>query len=555
MSKIVTLILFLMVLLLFFSPGIPGNAQQQHQQSHEKIIEEVDVTNVGVAVRVLLKGEPIPGLKKEDFKLFVNGKEKEIHGFFENQKKLDKSSNLPRTFLLIVNICDYHLDIESALDTLFDKIIKSNDHIILITNNFFIEDRNIPNPRKEKEKLKGILKIETGHIEQKLRILEKRLKSLLRLYKSRQRVGNLDVANAQDFIMDYTQLVREFKNLYLDMGTDKYIRLAHHLMTQKGEKWVLSFFQVGRFFKPKFGSPFFRSLLGTPATSSKLFSSFDAMREYEKLREALEPEDVLPREDLVKLFTSTSATFHTILMEHGKTMQNELAADLSYVPIISDSYNLLKEISKRTGGSFINTNQFEKFYQKIALDRDIYYILTFVPDKSEADKENKIKITINDKTKKYRISYSNLRQGRNFKKAEKKIQTETPQVRIEWVGFRDNRLSFVVSNFKIKQNEPSNPSMITKLPVRIQVFNQNSQSLFDGVKMFEFTSSDLEGKKSKVRLQVDFPRLAPGDYNVFIWVGDPLTGKRDLAIKVISIPGDSHKDLSNNPLNHYRLKN
>ncbi|MGD2090718.1 MAG: hypothetical protein PVH61_31390 [Candidatus Aminicenantes bacterium] len=534
MSKIVTLILFLLV----SSPDFPQYAQQQHQQSHEKIVEEVDVTNIEVAVRVFLKGEPIPGLKKEDFKLFVNGKEKEIHGFFENQKKLDESTNLPRTFLLIVNICDYYLDIENALDTLFDKIIKPNDHIILITNNFFIEDRHIPNPGEEKEKLKGILKIESGNIEQKLRILEQRLKSLLRLYKSRQKVDNLGVANSQDFILDYTQLVREFKNLYLDLGTDKYIRLAHHLKTQKGEKWVLSFYQVGRFFKPKFGSPFFRSLLGTQATSSQTFGSFDAMREYEKLREVLETEDVLPREDLVKLFTNTGATFHTILMEHGKTMQNELAADLSYVPIISDSYNLLKEISKRTGGSFINTNQFEKFYQKIARDLDIYYILTFVPDKSEANKENKIKITLNDKTQKYRISYSNLQQGTYFKKAEKKIQKETPQIRIERVGFKDNRLSFVVSNFKIKENEPSNPAAVTKLPVRIQVFNQNSQNLFDGVKMFEFTDADLQGKKAKVRLQVDFPKLPPGSYDVFIWVGDPLTGKRDLAIKAITISGN-----------------
>jgi hypothetical protein len=75
-----------------------------------------------------------------------------------------------------------------------------------------------------------------------------------------------------------------------------------------------------------------------------------------------------------------------------------------------------------------------------------------------------------------------------------------------------------------------------KLPVRIQVFNQNSQSLFDGVQMFELTGADLQGKEAKVRLKVDFPRLPPGDYNVFIWVGDLLTGKRDLAIKSITIP-------------------
>ena len=122
--------------------------------------------------------------------------------------------------------------------------------------------------------------------------------------------------------------------------------------------------------------------------------------------------------------------------------------------------------------------------------------------------------------------------------SNKKIQKQTPNIRIERVGFKDNRLSFVVSNFKIKQNDPSNPAAVTKLPVRIQVFNQNSQSLFDGVKMFELTGEDLEGKKAKVRLQVDFPTLPPGIYDVLIRVGDPVTGKRDLAFKAITIPGN-----------------
>ncbi|UCH93771.1 MAG: hypothetical protein JSV88_26370 [Candidatus Aminicenantes bacterium] len=539
MSKIVNSNFFCLVCLFLFYSCIPGYAQQHSQESrqpHKKIIEEVEVTNVELAVRVFSKGIPVSGLEKKDFQLFVNGKEKEIHGFYETRKNLETPANSPRVFLLIVNICDYHLDIENALDPLFDRIIKPNDHIILITNNFFVEDRHIPNPQEEKEKLKGILQLEAGKARHKLRILEQRLKSLLRLFKSRARHGNLDDTNAQDFVMDYIQLVQEFKNLYLDLGTDKYIRLAHHLKAQQGEKWVLSFYQVGRFFKPRFGSPFFKALFGGTDTST-VFGSFNAMQWYEKLRDAVEPGDYLPREDLAKLFTNTGATFHTILMEHGRTMQNELAADLSFVPIISDSYNLLKEISARTGGSFIDSNKFEKFYQKIAAD-DVYYVLTFVPDKEEAQKNNKIKITINDKTKKYRISYSNLKKGRYFEKAAEKVQkeTETPHVRVERVSFKDNCLSFVVTNFKIKENDSPDQPAITKLPVRIQVFDQKSQSLFDGVKMFELTGKDLEGQKAKVRLQIDFPGFPPGIYDVLIWVGDPLTGKRDLAIKAITFP-------------------
>jgi hypothetical protein len=315
--------------------------------------------------------------------------------------------------------------------------------------------------------------------------------------------------------------------------------LAQHLKDQPGEKWVLGFYQVGRFFKPKFGSPFFKTILGTAETSSQTFDSFESLRWYEKLRAAVEPADALPQEDLVKTFINTGATFHTILMESGKTMQNELAADLSYVPIISDSYHLLKEISTRTGGTFMDTNKFARFFEKISTDNDVYYILTFAPDENEAGIENNIKIKINDNIKRYRISYSNLQQGKYFEKAMKKVQKETPRIRIGLVDFKNNRLSFVVSNFIIKQSEPSNSSKLIKLPVRIQVFNQQSQSLFDGVKMFELNKKKFQGKKAKARLQVDFPKLPPGVYNVFIRVGDPSTGERDLAFKAITIPGDT----------------
>ncbi|MCP4149352.1 MAG: hypothetical protein GY757_16515 [bacterium] len=68
-----------------------------------------------------------------------------------------------------------------------------------------------------------------------------------------------------------------------------------------------------------------------------------------------------------------------------------------------------------------------------------------------------------------------------------------------------------------------------KLPVRLQVFNRSAESLFDGVKMFEVADTS----KGAVSLHIDFPKVPDGIYDVFIWVGDPLTGKKDLAVKEI----------------------
>jgi hypothetical protein len=56
-----------MVFIAVFSFFVWGMSQEQ-----EKIIEEVEVVNIEVPVRVFSKGAPVGGLKKSDFKLLVN---------------------------------------------------------------------------------------------------------------------------------------------------------------------------------------------------------------------------------------------------------------------------------------------------------------------------------------------------------------------------------------------------------------------------------------------------------------------------------------------------
>ena len=74
-------IIYLFITIFIFISYIPA-------QEQDKLVEEVDVVNVMVPVRVFYKGEPVKGLKKEDFKILVNGKKTAIHGFFEKTQKI-----------------------------------------------------------------------------------------------------------------------------------------------------------------------------------------------------------------------------------------------------------------------------------------------------------------------------------------------------------------------------------------------------------------------------------------------------------------------------------
>jgi hypothetical protein len=135
------------------------------------------------------------------------------------------------------------------------------------------------------------------------------------------------------------------------------------------------------------------------------------------------------------------------------------------------------------------------------------------------------------------------------------------------VNYDNKSLSFIVSNFKIPPpKDGKQPSV--KIPVRLQVFNKKrvapaaddgagnsvsdrveknnssfskrseginkkAESLFDGVEMFVIDNPD----RGKAKLSILFPKVSPGTYNLIIWVGDPLSGKNDLAVKELHITG------------------
>ena len=74
------------ILILFFLFWSPQLVEPQEQ---EKIEEKVEVVNIEVLVRVFSKGKTVSGLLKENFSLFIDGKETPIHGFAEFKKKVE----------------------------------------------------------------------------------------------------------------------------------------------------------------------------------------------------------------------------------------------------------------------------------------------------------------------------------------------------------------------------------------------------------------------------------------------------------------------------------
>jgi tetratricopeptide (TPR) repeat protein len=385
------LILFSLLLLSF-------NAESQ-----EKIVEEVEVVNVEVVVRVYHEGkpEPVGGLKKRDFKLIVDGKEKEIHGFFEVRKKISSPPSFtPRLFVLIFNIHTCSDQMKESLDSVFQKVIRSNDRIMVFTNQSLLNERNVGDLDKMKAQVLGMLEVQSNEMKKKIRQMEMDIHLLAS-----------DCGNIKDsgyYTYRYEQIKREFLQSYFNPGVKEYAAIAEYLGEKKNKKWIIIFYQLGMF--PDFA----KKPGGLPEDiNTRLFKSIS------------------------KSFINTGATVHTLLMLPPRVKGN-LPEGFEYQLNTVHSEIILRDITKLTGGRVMQTTNINKFVKKISEKEDIYYVLTFDPKEL---KGKKYKLEIQTGDSRNRLVYDNAGRSGDFIKQlgmidEDKVKSQAVDLN---VIFYDNR--------------------------------------------------------------------------------------------------------------------
>lgn len=409
MLKKSTLFLWLLIVSFLFLFSNPG--------SQEKIVEVVEVVNIEVVVRVYQEGSPQPvsGLQKKDFKLIVNGKEKDIHGFFEERKKIAAPSPSPpkkveenppssltsNLFVLIFNIHTCTKEMKESLDTVFEKVIRPNDRVIVFTNQALMNETVVSDTQETKTQVWEMLQAQSNEMKKKIKQME------MEIY---QLTSECDMLYGPETNIDtgfyyqqrYAQIKSDFMQAYFNPGVKEYIAIAEYLRVKKSKKWVLIFYQPGVF----------------PAAGKK--------NEY--LPNPLEiPEQVETRllNSIGKSFINTGATVHTLLMMTPRLMGN-LPEGYEYQYTTTQSETILRDITKRTGGRVIQTTHIDKFVEKISKVEDVYYVLTFDPGnlKNLAYKIDVQTVGSNN----YRLVYDNGRRSDDFIKQTGIIKDQTTAV-------------------------------------------------------------------------------------------------------------------------------
>lgn len=508
----------------------------------ETVQEKVSVVNIEVPVRVYYKGKPVPDLKKSDFLLYVNGKLKEINGCNSFRKKIQVKdvgfeANIqqvvykPRLFVLIFNFTDIHLDVEKGIDYLFDKVLRKNDHLMVLANRTFIPEKIITDPGVEKRNLKALLKEDS----KKARILLTRHSDQLRAIYNYSK-NDLSMKGCftcklcpdcfRIFLEKYLYVFKQYKRLFLYPDIDKYYAFAKYLEKVKLEKWVINFYQYERFLKLKLDSRFRRRInenIGSlTGNVMKATESASVAKRLQKALLDLEMEmdvaDDFPVDQVSKLFINVNATFHTIFM---RSLTPSISEDLEYRTISTDIENSLREITKKTGGELIGSNDLEKSLEKISHKEDIVYILTYEPEENQRQRKIKIKM----KNKAYDLIYDKNVYADFFLEYLDRKDEETPKIKIKNFLFKDRILSFTVADFKRAKVKEETTG---KVEISIRIVDKENNSLYDQAKA-------LTAKEEGLDISIGFKWLEQGEYKILIDIKDLISGEKDQFFKPITV--------------------
>lgn len=502
------------VIVFFLLPALllAGQQGQSRDSRQDRIVEKVDVTNVAVAVRVFHKGKPVKGLKKEDFTLFENGKEKDIRVFFQRAQKISPVEDTAgagegeksRLFLLTFNVGDHRIDIKRAVAPFFDKFLRKGDRIMVLSNSFFLNDRVVFDPGLERQKVEHILEIEKikahwryTQMEEAVRVYAGEMQDLLEATAGEAWESARDI-----FITGLLSLVRATKESFMRLDNEQFVRLAKYLKEQDIEKWVFNFYQLNHFLSVKPGSGFDGFLSG----SQKYFELMDELKI---------PTEV-GTEHLSQLFINSGAAFHTILMG-TENKKFKLSGGFDYAPLALDTESILRNVTRSTGGTLVKSNKADKFFKKVTGSEDVYYTLVYVPDETNEIKRPKVKVVVNNK--KYKVVYDNQKRKDAFQKLLAKAETKIPQITLGNLFVENGILNFPVSNFKLNKTEAGG-----KVRVRISIFDPNeAKFVFDRKK-------EIDAKQETLDVRIALNELESGHYRVFVEVTDLLTEKNDLGL-------------------------
>lgn len=523
------IIIFLILFGLVFSGWLNGQ--------EEPIKEKVEVVNIEVPVRVFLDGAPVAVLTRDDFQLF-EGKEKQtINGFYVRKKKLavqnvaikseTGSEAVPRRyFVLVFRLIEYNQQMKQGVDYIFEHILRDNDRLLVMVNDRTLTLNQDVWQVKRQELLNQILSEEATKARQNLEKYFLMVQNDLDQTKLRMLLEN-DASfyppNIINFLEKYLSTWEEFKKKYLIPNLDNFYNFARYLEKIKGEKWVLSFFQIEMFPNMKIGGSMRKQIeqvideLMVARPEDNVHARIIAQL-LERINRELNMAADFPTEEVSKMLVKVDTTYHSFIMG---VQRETLSEDLEYKKVASDIQNSLREIARQSGGEVIFSGNIGSALHSIVEREDISYVLTYEP--KNPTKKERVRITLANP--RYQLFYDDNIRADYIGEYLKKKKAQDPTLQLNRLQLVENKLQLEIVDFKMAETAKG---LRGNLNVAVRIRDEQNQQLYDQNRTFL-------AKEGHVSVAIDFSWLKAGKYMFLVEVRDLLSEKTAMDVLAATV--------------------
>lgn len=457
-------------------------------------------------------------LSKEYFTLFINGSQREISQMEIKTRRIKKTSDLARHFVLSFHMDNFHREIMQGVQYFIDHILDRSNSLTVLTPLKSYQMKMDSGKAAVFDAIEKLLKKDC--IEYKLK-REFLIKQLDKVLSQVQKLRGADAiylnsfAIIKDFFNFSQQIIKDLKDHFLS-PYHEYPRVVKELSPKgESETWWIHF-------QHRIFEPYPDKLKGnidkwiTIQSTNRIL--IPGGRKFRQLTKEMPISPQFPTAVLLESLLKKNICFNVISWgninyENANLLDNPR-------PEIEE---ILKKITTGSGGKTITTAFPEQGLMQLQQHATQFYELVFPFNGKIEPKKINLVLANQQQTGSVRLSYSRQLEKDEIQSLVEKLSRE--KVKILDFDVNGSRVDFGVTGFH--QDEPD---IVGLLKVRVELYNdeEESQPVFSAV-------NTLHAKKERIHLSIPLPKDHTGPFKLRVSVCDLIANQLDVVERRVNL--------------------
>jgi len=470
----------------------------------------LDATEIQFHLPVRLTGEERASqiLKPEDFRLVINGADKDIRTVKRKQMSLALKPDLGREFVLSFKLYKYGAAVERELSNFVTEILDTSDSLYLLTPGQLYRMDVSTNKGSIQRRIRELLEKDCQMFRDEWISAESRLKSgldgLIRVLDEDAQQGVEIYKQANIFLNSFPEEFSRYQNRFLVPDPKRYDQVLGQLAFSEGERWWIHFEQHQ---DPGLYEKIQRMIRGVNDHLSVLSYGHQSLAiamktNLTRLEKALSLPDAFPSKELVEVLAAHEVNFNVVFIR-GDSIKESNAAQSPFMNVTA----LYGDVAEAAGGAAVNAGADEQDLAGIVNHVDEYYEMAFNWDGPAEDARLQVLV---------RGRPDDLRYAGNLTRAQVDARVRLfsrEKVRIDDVSVSAGRLHFVVKAFeRRKEND------FGLLKIRVLLLDDGNQSVYR-------EENTMRATKENVSISLPFPEGLKGAFRLTITACDLIANR------------------------------